>query len=1147
VRAVTRTHAHTRAQATTLERAKLEIAVLSNTHSASTAEVRDLTLGKYQVRYRVMRMGTYCVRLFYDGVEHKDSPWMCFSSGGQTDPAACATSLSFKAGRQLVAEAGEEIAFFIFAKDRYGQRRLEGGDRFDVSLINGLTAEEMIALHSRLDAAGPKYTRQPRPEDIAKPLVVDNGDGSYSVRCKIFRVGMYQVDISNNQQTIHGSGFKIHVKPSGLAIQHTKLYARGEDTLIAGEPAFLEFELYDAYNNILELPDVDVDLKIRGRGKTRIVLHELPEGRYRCEYAILQRGLFQVLVTVNGLVIPGCPINVVVRPTSIDPSQTKVHIATLRKSITCGVPCKFNIDTLDALGNFLEVGGFIFEGEVRETSTENVTEEPARVPVAWTDYADGTYQGEFTLTRATDYLLSITSGGQHVPGSPFTFEAEAGPADAPQCEIWEADGGLVTSRCGDWKELHLISRDHWRNEIFSAGTQYKVMMLAITNGSVSAEIKIENKDDGEVIIRYCCTVADTYRLSVQLRTLGVLVDVPGTPVDIPVTPTDCTLSTIFGSGSGLVDGSVGEDHNVCIQINDKYRNPTHLDGDQIICRVEGPPRTSVQPTEVQQVAPGLWRFSYSTFTAGEYFVHIDISGLGSIQGSPFKVNQHPGRLHAPACYVPAGIAPTKAGERSAFVIQTRDVFENNLKVGGAKLTCHISSMPGMPESRPKVIDHGNGTYEVKWRLHVIGTYAVDLRIDSRWPILGSPYLAQVLPALPDPNESYAYGTALFACAVQQWSRFMIQSCDRFGNKADTRTDNYNVEFVDGPTDVEVVIESKGNGQYEARFFAKFTGRYKVHVVLNGRPVRGSPYAMQADAKVKRKIALRMEALNQRIIHGDSEGQIESDEDEAESSDEDVIDKAASYFKTAVSDFKDKVRETLLKRALAKQRAKKKTLLEERERLTADLVVAKQSDPHLVRDPREAVLPMLMKTKREKVADMQRSIQSLSEASLNDDLLIWSGVRALTEQLNSQCDELPVAPQFAVQMGFYSKAPEIIIPENAAIVEQQKQQVQEISALEAHRAADALKLRAARSADATSEMGTNVVKQVSDLDVAEFGGMTLKYNAAERLVGSILGTQGDDVESIQKLRTTEHLAGLSHLAYLRQLSQSRRSIAQRREA
>ena len=206
-------------------------------------------------------------------------------------------------------------------------------------------------------------------------------------------------------------------------------------------------------------------------------------------------------------------------------------------------------------------------------------------------------------------------------------------------------------------------------------------------------------------------------------------------------------------------------------------------------------------------------------------------------------------------------------------------------------------------------------------------------------------------------------------------------------------------------------------------------------------------------------------------------------------------------------------------------------------------MAKQGEQKII-DPREALRPVITKTKQEKLADMQKSIASVKSHDYNDDLLVWNGVKALTDKLKEAAFEaLPVGADLARGMVTYKQAPDILIHENVAKIEQQQQQQQTVSSLERHRDAEAMKIMAAHSADAKSTMGSNVAKHVDDLAIAVFGGVTLKHSDADAIVGNIVNDQ--NANSIQALRTTEHMAGLSHLAYLRQLSQSRRSIASQR--
>ena len=88
--------------------------------------------------------------------------------------------------------------------------------------------------------------------------VIDNGDGSYTIRYRAAVSGLYQLSINLNGHSIKGSPFNVQVL--SRAPDHTKCKVKGPglSASVAREPTSFEIEFVDCFGQVTHAEDLDV-------------------------------------------------------------------------------------------------------------------------------------------------------------------------------------------------------------------------------------------------------------------------------------------------------------------------------------------------------------------------------------------------------------------------------------------------------------------------------------------------------------------------------------------------------------------------------------------------------------------------------------------------------------------------------------------------------------------------------------------------------------------------------------------------------------------------------------------------------------------------------------------------------------------------
>ena len=116
---------------------------------------------------------------------------------------------------------------------------------------------------------------------------------------------------------------------------------------------------------------------------------------------------------------------------------------------------------------------------------------------------------------------------------------------------------------------------------------------------------------------------------------------------------------------------------------------------------------------------------------------------------------------------------------------------------------------------------------------------------EEFPLRGSPFSVDVLPAPTSARRCEAFGDALHTATVRQSTSFVILARDAHGNRRNTGGERFVVSFR-GPCNPVARVADRGDGTYRVTYVAAVSGSCSMAVTLNRQHVVGSPFPLNVD-------------------------------------------------------------------------------------------------------------------------------------------------------------------------------------------------------------------------------------------------------------------------------------------------------------
>lgn len=317
-----------------------------------------------------------------------------------------------------------------------------------------------------------------------KPVIIDNHDGTISIKYDPKEEGLHELHILHNKEPIAGSPFKFFVDK--LSSGSVTASGAGLTHGIAGETCNFTIYTKGAASGGLQVA-------IEGPSKAEINCHDNKDGTISVSYLPLSTGEYKINVKFAGKHIQGSPFT----PKITGEGRKRAQISVGHKS-------EFSLK--------------VSEKDIKNLAATIVAPSGLEEPCFVKKLANGHLGISFSPRECGEHTIYVKRKGEHINGSPFkisVLEREIG------------DASKVIVKGNGLKE----GKTHVDNEfiIDTKEAGYGGLSLSI-EGPSKADIKCKDNEDGTLKIAYKPTEPGYYVINLKFADHHV----PGSPFTVKV-------------------------------------------------------------------------------------------------------------------------------------------------------------------------------------------------------------------------------------------------------------------------------------------------------------------------------------------------------------------------------------------------------------------------------------------------------------------------------------------------------------------------------------------------------------------------------------------------------------------------------------
>ncbi|XP_021099603.1 filamin-B isoform X8 [Heterocephalus glaber] len=589
--------------AKTAGKGKVTCTILTPDGTEAEADVIENEDGTYDIFYTAAKPGTYVIYVRFGGVDIPNSPFTVMATDGEVSAMEEAPVNACPLGfRPWVTEEA-----YVPVSDMNGL----GFKPFNLVIPFAVRKGEITG-----------EVHMPSGK-TATPEIVDNKDGTVTVRYAPTEVGLHEMHIKYMGSHIPESPLQFYVNyPNSGSVS---AYGPGLVYGVANKTATFTIVTEDAGEGGL-------DLAIEGPSKAEISCIDNKDGTCTVTYLPTLPGDYSILVKYNDKHIPGSPFTAKITDDSRRCSQVKL-----------GSAADFLLD--------------ISETDL-STLTASIKAPSGRDEPCLLKRLPNNHVGiSFIPREVGEHLVSIKKNGNHVANSPVSImvvQSEIG--DARRAKVYGR--GLSEGRTFEMSDFIVDTRD--------AG--YGGISLAV-EGPSKVDIQTEDLEDGTCKVSYFPTVPGVYIVSTKFADEHV----PGSPFTVKISGEGRVKESITRTSRAPSVATVGSICDLNLKIPE-------INTSDMSAHVTSP---SGRVTEAEIVAMG--KNSHCVrFVPQEMGVHtVSVKYRGQhVTGSPFQFTVGPlgeGGAHKVRAGGP-GLERGEAGVPAEFSIWTREAGAGGLSI-----------------------------------------------------------------------------------------------------------------------------------------------------------------------------------------------------------------------------------------------------------------------------------------------------------------------------------------------------------------------------------------------------------------------------------------------------------------------------------
>ncbi|XP_035238872.1 LOW QUALITY PROTEIN: filamin-A-like [Anguilla anguilla] len=456
---------------------------------------------------------------------------------------------------------------------------------------------------------------------VSRPDMVDNANGTLTVRYVPSELGLHHMDIRSNDSHIPGSPLQFYVDyvDSG----HVTAYGPGLIHGTVGKPAVFTVDTKEAGEGGLSLA-------IEGPSKADISCVDNEDGTCTVSYLPVTPGPYSIIVKYNEQHVPGSPFRAQI-----------TGEGSMRRTVGSAADIPLDIGELDP----------------SQLTVSLTTPSGREEPCAFKLLRNGHMGVSFVPREIGDHLVNIKKDGSHVPRSPITVtisQSEFG--EAGRVEV--SGRGLSAGRTCEPAEF----------TIDTSRAGYGGLSLSI-EGPSKVDIHTEDQEDGVCKVTYCATKPGNYIITVKFADQHV----PGSPFTAKVTGEGRTTESITRLRSAAAVANVGSPCDLSLKIPE-------MNMADMVAQVTGP-SGKVQKAEIIERDDHTHSIRFVPTEMGTHSVSVKYQDL-HVSGSPFQFTVGPlgeGGAHKVRAGGP-GLERAEAGTPAEFSVWTREAGAGGLAI-----------------------------------------------------------------------------------------------------------------------------------------------------------------------------------------------------------------------------------------------------------------------------------------------------------------------------------------------------------------------------------------------------------------------------------------------------------------------------------
>lgn len=423
---------------------------------------------------------------------------------------------------------------------------------------------------------------------------------------------------------------------------------------------------------------------------------------------------------------------------------------------------------------------------------------------------DATHIGvSFTPREAGDHWITVKCNGMMIPKSPFRVKVDKSQVgDASKVIV--TGNGRANAICQEFNDITVDTRN--------AG--YGGLSVSI-EGPSKCELNCKEAKDGLISLAYRPTEPGTYLLSVKFADSHV----EGSPFTV-----NCT-----GKGIGAVVEKISKEVSQASTITPGqdaalFLQLPNTSPMEMTAKVMNPKGIS-EDVEIKDLGENYYQIRFRPEMEGSHAVSVFCKDQ-HVNGSPFLFTVGP--------FEEGGAYKVRAGGLGLLRAETNYKQSFNLytrEAGTGRLTVTIE---GPSKAEMEFKEHKDGNCHVDYTVTAPGIYVISIKFNDDH-IPDSPFKVFVTPSV---GEARRLELASFPdfCMPEKQFDFVVLTHGAPGHlEAKVQTPSNKIETID-------VVHVDETDSYALCFIPHETGNYYIDILLDGVPMRGSPFRLRVGSR-----------------------------------------------------------------------------------------------------------------------------------------------------------------------------------------------------------------------------------------------------------------------------------------------------------